>query len=481
MAADLAVPQHVFVHGFLLGADGRKMSKSLGNVLDPFEVIDQFGTDALRFYLLRDVSFGADGAVGMDAARTRYESELANEYGNLASRTIAMISRYRDGVDPRRRARPGARCASSMGSPNASASCSTGPMSPTALEVIWQRVRRCNRYVEERAPWQLARDPADAGALDQTLASLAEALRALTVMLHAYMPASTRPAARHAGGARPRVFDGASARRDRRRADRERNRAPVPEARVIDSHTHLDACEPPVAELVAAAEAAGVTRILTVGTDGASCRAALAAAEDFPQVYAAIGRHPSEATGFDDADFAELQALASHEKCVAIGETGLDYYRDYSPREDQQRAFEAQIELARETGKPLVIHTRAADDETLATLDAHAGGLRVILHCFSMASRVRECLAHEQWWFSFAGNATYPKAQDLREAAIAIPSHRLLVETDAPYLAPQPVRGKPNQPANVVATAEALALERRVSYAELERSIEDTAAAVFGW
>jgi TatD DNase family protein len=250
---------------------------------------------------------------------------------------------------------------------------------------------------------------------------------------------------------------------------------------MIDSHTHLDACEPPVAELVAAAEAAGVTRMVTVGTDGASCRAALAAAEDFPQVYAAIGRHPSSSTGFDDADFAELEALASHEKCVAIGETGLDYYRDYAPREDQRRAFEAQIELARATGKPLVIHTRAADDDTLATLDARAGGLRVILHCFSMASRVRECLAHERWWFSFAGNATYPKAQDLREAAIAIPSGRLLVETDAPYLAPQPVRGKPNQPANVVATAEALALERRVSYAELERSIEDSAAALFGW
>jgi TatD DNase family protein len=250
---------------------------------------------------------------------------------------------------------------------------------------------------------------------------------------------------------------------------------------VIDSHTHLDACEPPIAELVATADAAGVTRIVTVGTDGASCRAALAAAEDFPQVYAAIGRHPSEATGFDDADLAELEALASHAKCVAIGETGFDYYRDYAPREDQQRAFEAQIELARSTGKPLVIHTRAADDDTLATLDSAAQGLRVILHCFSMASRVRECLQHDLWWFSFAGNSTYPKAQDLRDAALAIPANRLLVETDAPYLAPQPLRGKPNQPANVVQTAQALAVTRRVPYDELEREIEASAAAVFGW
>jgi TatD DNase family protein len=250
---------------------------------------------------------------------------------------------------------------------------------------------------------------------------------------------------------------------------------------VIDSHTHLDFCEPPNADLVAAAAAVGVTRILTVGTDGASCRAALATAEDFPQVYVAIGRHPNAATGFDDADFAELEALAAHEKCVAIGETGLDYYRDNAPAEDQQRAFTAQIELARAVGKPLVIHTRAADDDTLALLDEHAGGLRVILHCFSMSARVEECLAHPDWWFSFAGNATYPSAADLRAAALRIPADRLLVETDAPYLSPQPVRGKPNQPANVVATARAIAVERRVSYAELERSVDANGATLFGW
>jgi TatD DNase family protein len=250
---------------------------------------------------------------------------------------------------------------------------------------------------------------------------------------------------------------------------------------VIDSHTHLDACEPPNVELVAAAEEAGVTRMLTVGTDGASCRAALAAAEDFPQVYAAIGRHPNSATGFDDADLAELEALAAHEKCVAIGETGLDHYRDYAPAEDQRRAFVAQIELARRVDKPLVIHTRAADDDTLAMLDEHARGVRVILHCFSMAARVEECLTHPDWWFSFAGNATYPSAGDLRAAALRVPADRLLVETDAPYLSPQPMRGRPNQPANVVATAGAIAVERRVGYAELERSIEANAADLFRW
>jgi TatD DNase family protein len=250
---------------------------------------------------------------------------------------------------------------------------------------------------------------------------------------------------------------------------------------VIDSHTHLDMCEPPDAELVARASEAGVTKIVTVGTTGASCRAALAAAEAFPQVYAAIGRHPNSATGFDDADLAELQALAAHPKCVAIGETGLDYYRDHATAADQQRAFEAQIGLARETCKPLVIHTRAADDDTLATLLGKAQGVRVILHCFSMSERVDECLEQPDWWLSFAGNVTFPKAEDLRLAALRVPLGRLLVETDAPYLAPQVVRGKPNEPSYVVNTAQALAVERRVAYEDLEAAIESNAATVFGW
>lgn len=240
-------------------------------------------------------------------------------------------------------------------------------------------------------------------------------------------------------------------------------------------------CEPPTAELVEAAVAAGVTRIVTVGTTSESCRAALAAAEEFEPVYAAIGRHPNEAAGFDDAVLDELRAMAQHEKCVAIGETGLDYYRDYAPREDQERAFACQIELAAELDKPVVIHTRAAEDDTLRALNERAGEARVILHCFTMASRVHECLEHESWWFSFAGNVTYPKATDLREAARLVPAARLLVETDAPFLAPQPMRGKPNQAAYVVQTARAVADERETAYAEFEAAVERSAASLFGW
>jgi len=250
---------------------------------------------------------------------------------------------------------------------------------------------------------------------------------------------------------------------------------------VIDSHTHLELCEPPEAELVAAALAAGVRRILTVGTDGASSRAALAAAETFPQVYAAVGRHPNAAAGFDDGDLAELQALAAHERCVAIGETGLDFFRAGAPADDQRRAFLAQIQLAQETGKALVIHTRAAEAETLALLEEHARGLRVILHCFSMPERIQECLSHPDWWISFAGNLTYPSAVALRGAALRVPANRLLVETDAPYLAPQPHRGQPNQPASVLHTAQALAVERRTTYPALESELEASAAAVFRW
>jgi TatD DNase family protein len=250
---------------------------------------------------------------------------------------------------------------------------------------------------------------------------------------------------------------------------------------VIDSHTHLELCEPPNAELVAAALAQGVERIVTVGTDSASCRAALQAAEEFPQVFAAIGRHPNSATGFDEEDLAELRSLAAHERCVAIGETGLDYYRDAAPRADQERAFRAQIELAREVRKPLVIHTRAAEEDTLRMLEGLADGVRVILHCFSMAERIEQCLAHEDWWISFAGNVTYPSAGSLREAALRVPGKRLLVETDAPFLSPQVVRGKPNQPANVAHTAKALAVERRVAFDEFEAAVAASAASVFGW
>ncbi|MHB8532310.1 MAG: TatD family hydrolase [Solirubrobacteraceae bacterium] len=255
---------------------------------------------------------------------------------------------------------------------------------------------------------------------------------------------------------------------------------------MIDSHTHLDLCEGPESTLVADAVAAGVTRMLTVGIDGSSCRAALAAAEAFPQVYAAVGRHPNAATGFDEADLAELRGLAAHARCVAIGETGLDFHRDAAPAADQQRAFAAQIALARETAKPLVIHTRAAEQATLDQLAAEAEGVSVVMHCFSMPDRLEECLARG-YAISFAGNVTYKNAPELAEAARTAPEGSLLVETDAPFLTPQAVRtqkgtGKHrNQPAFVAHTLAFIAKLRGVGVQELGGTVERNGARVFGW
>jgi len=249
---------------------------------------------------------------------------------------------------------------------------------------------------------------------------------------------------------------------------------------VIDSHTHLELGEATEDEQLAAAREAGVRRILVVGLDEASSRGALASAERHDDVYAAVGRHPNGAAGFDDAAAAELAELAEHPRCVAIGETGLDYYRDRAPREDQARAFAAQIELARASGKPLVIHTREAEEDTLQTLAEQADGVEVLLHCFSMPGRLDECL-ERGWWISFAGNVTYPKNVELARAAARVPLDRLLVETDAPFLTPQPVRKHRNQPAFVVHTARFLAEQRRIEYAELETAVEQNAARLLRW
>jgi methionyl-tRNA synthetase len=188
MAADLALPEHVFVHGFLLGGDGRKMSKSLGNVLDPFEAMDSYGVDALRYYLSRDVQFGADGSVSIDALAARYDGELANELGNLASRSIAMLRRYRDGNVPDGELDLADEFA---GLSEDVAARLSGADLTGALDAIWQRVRRLNRYVEEQAPWTLAKDDARSADLDRVLRTLAEGVRILAVLLWPWIPASS--------------------------------------------------------------------------------------------------------------------------------------------------------------------------------------------------------------------------------------------------------------------------------------------------
>jgi TatD DNase family protein len=255
---------------------------------------------------------------------------------------------------------------------------------------------------------------------------------------------------------------------------------------VIDSHTHLFLCEGTEEELLGAARQAGVERLLNVGLGTDTNAVAIAAAERHDEVFATVGCHPTSAGEFDDALEAEIAGLAVREKVRAIGETGIDYYRESATAAEQRRAFEAQIEIAAARRLPIVIHARDPDGETTATddvfeiLDARAEGVPVILHCFLAPWRVRDAI-ERGWYCSFSGIVTFPKSDALREAAATLPDELVLVETDAPYLAPQPVRGKPNQPANVVATAEALAAARGQSYEELERVVANNSRRLFGW
>jgi len=256
---------------------------------------------------------------------------------------------------------------------------------------------------------------------------------------------------------------------------------------VVDTHAHLGLCEPDESALVAAAREAGVRRVLTVGLGEDSNPGAVEAARRHEEVFASVGRHPNGAGGFDQAAVEAIEELCAEPGVVAIGETGLDFYRDRADPEDQRRAFAAQIAIARRNGKPVVVHLRDRDGsedavaEAFATLEAEADGADVVLHCFSAGPSWAERATERGWYCSFAGNLTYPKSETLREAARIVPDERILAETDSPFLAPQPVRGKPNEPANVVATAERLAHVRGTSYEQLERQIEANAVRVFGW
>jgi TatD DNase family protein len=245
---------------------------------------------------------------------------------------------------------------------------------------------------------------------------------------------------------------------------------------MIDTHAHLDALDDDSAAIVARAREAGVTRVLTVGTDVEGSRRALELADAEDGVYAVIGIHPHAANDATDADVAEIRTLLAHPKAVAVGETGLDWYRNYAPRDKQLWLFDALLAVAVETGKPAVIHTRAADDDTVAALDTFEG--TVVLHCFSSPHLLPAAL-ERGWYVSFAGNATFPKAVDLRLSATQVPADRILAETDAPYLAPQPLRGRRNEPAYVVHTLAALAQARGEEPVELERRIEQNAAVCF--
>jgi TatD DNase family protein len=246
---------------------------------------------------------------------------------------------------------------------------------------------------------------------------------------------------------------------------------------VIDTHAHLDGCDEPAALLVERARAVGVTRIVTIGTGVPSCHAALAIADAEQGVFAALGIDPHQAGGPEGARVGELVRLLEHPRAVAVGETGLDYFHDLAPRPVQWELFERQLEIASGAGLPVVIHTREADTDTKAVLAGFPG--TVILHCFS-APGLLDVALERGYYVSFAGNVTYPKASQLRNAAAAVPANRILAETDSPYLAPQALRGKRNEPANVLHTLAVLAEARGEDVEMLEQAIDRNASVAFG-
>jgi TatD DNase family protein len=249
-------------------------------------------------------------------------------------------------------------------------------------------------------------------------------------------------------------------------------------ALLIDSHCHLDF--PDFADerdaIIARARQAGVGLMLTISTRLDQFDRVLAVAEAYPDVYCTVGIHPHEASDHVDVDAAKLVALTRHPKVVGIGETGLDYYYEHSDRESQKHCFLAHIAAARETGLPVVIHTRDADEDMAAIIEAEMGKGRFkgLLHCFSSGHALAELAVRHGMMVSFSGILTFNKARDVQESARALPMENLLVETDAPYLAPVPLRGKRNEPSYVAHTAAFLARLKGVSTAEItERTTEN--------
>jgi TatD DNase family protein len=254
---------------------------------------------------------------------------------------------------------------------------------------------------------------------------------------------------------------------------------------MIDSHCHLDAGYFAAGrdEVLGRARAVGVSAFVCVGvgrgTGAAEEAVALAAGE--PDVFAAVGVHPHDAATTTEDDWVALDRLSRAPRVVGVGETGLDYHYEHSPRDVQQRSYRRSIALARATNLPVISHVRDAHADAADILAAEAPPAGGVIHCFTGGVAEARAYLNLGHHLSFSGILTFKNAGNVREAAAFAPLDRILVETDAPYLAPQPRRGRPNVPANVALTAQAIAVQRRVEYAELERTVDDAAAAVFGW
>jgi TatD DNase family protein len=268
---------------------------------------------------------------------------------------------------------------------------------------------------------------------------------------------------------------------------------PVVDYSLADTHCHLDfqRFEEDRDQVVDRAREAGVTRILDPGIDLASSQAALLLAEEYPEVYIAVGVHPNSASTFDQSTLLRLRKLASHPKVVAIGEIGLDYYRDRAPRELQQRVFRLQLELAAELGLPVVIHNRQATEDVLEALTewqaqlAKAGFALAkrpgVLHSYSDNEENARRAIELNFYIGITGPVTFRNAPELQQVVASLPVEHLLVETDAPFLAPHPLRGQRNEPALVSRVAEKVAELHSLSISEIARVTSQNAARIFNW
>ena len=477
-------------------------------------MVDAYGLDAVRYFFLREVPFGQDGSYSHEAIVARMNADLANDIGNLAQRSLTMIARNCGARTPDwREATPTKEDLAMLARADALLGEARRHMQSFALHLyigaVFEVVSEANRYFANAEPWKLAKsDPARMGLV---LYVTIETLRIAAILLQPAMPASmgalldllgvppeartfaaldagenrlassTRRIGSSRAGRCPRLRRSflATSKRSRRSEGLGRRRMTI-----IDSHCHLDF--PDFADdldaVVERARAAGVERMITIGTQSVEGRRAWSRSRSaIDDVFFTVGTHPHEAAGEEAEDFDAMRAFAKHPKCVGIGEAGLDYHYNSAPRDVAQRVFRGHIALARELDLPLVIHTRDADADMAAILtdEMGQGRFRALLHCFTASRELAETALGLGLMISFSGVVTFKKSEDLRAIARDVPLDRILVETDAPYLAPTPHRGRRNEPAFVVATAGVVAEARGMTPEALAEATRANTHAIF--
>ncbi len=463
MSAGLPLPKRIFAHGFL-NVKGEKMSKSVGNVVDPFELADAFGVDQIRYFFMREVPFGNDGSYSPESMIQRINSDLANDVGNLAQRSLSMINKNCGAQVPQ----PGELSAEDdalltqvHGLRDAMRLDIDVQAIHTALAKLFAVVADANRYVDAQAPWTLRKTDPD--RMRTVLYVLAETVRHIAILLQPVTPESAnRMLDQLAIPAEKRDFEALGP----DSALTPGTELPIPQGRVpapcgdggaggvtvlVDSHCHLDFPElhAELDDVVARAGDAGIGTMVTICTRMDKFEGVCGIADQFPHIWCTVGVHPHEAQHAKRLTAKELIRHAQEPKCIGIGEAGLDYYYNRSPAEDQRTVFRTHIEAARETGLPLVVHTRDADDDMAEILETEMekGAFTGVLHCFSSSQRLARRALDIGFYISFSGILTFKNAHEVQATADFVPMDRVLVETDAPFLAPVPMRGKRNEPA----------------------------------